>query len=237
VRWVLALLVLICTDAALLSGSRTFLAALIPGLVVFAFLQKQRRRAIVRSMLGVVVLWGVLTYLMPRAVSQFSDRFGEVGLVDYGRLALAAQAVLDISQKPILGWGVAHFAEAGALLLPEVNVVQGAHVTLLQYWYGAGLLGAIGFLALFVMPAKRMLQVLRKNLPEDPRNAVPLILASYASFFMIFSLGPYLYNRYLYIPMFVFAGFVARMLGPAEVLSSPRRHLLSTKPAPNLQPS
>ena len=132
---------------------------------------------------------------------------------------------------------VAHFAEAGSLLLPKVNVVQGAHVTLLQYWYGAGLLGAIGFLALFVMPAKRMLQVLRKKLPEDSKNAVRLILASYASFFMIFSLGPYLYNRYLYIPMFVFAGFVARMLGPAEVLSVPRRHLLSTKAAPNLQPS
>ncbi len=237
VRWVLALLVLICTDAALLSGSRTFLAALIPGLVVFALLQKQRRRAVVYSLVGVVVLWGALTYLVPGAVSQFSDRFGEVGLVDYGRLAVAAQAVLEISQKPILGWGVAHFAEAGSLLLPKVNVVQGAHVTLLQYWYGAGLLGAIGFLALFVMPAKRMLQVLRKKLPEDSKNAVRLIRASYASFFMIFSLGPYLYNRYLYIPMFVFAGFVARMLGPAEVLSVPRRHLLSTKAAPNLQPS
>lgn len=237
VRWVLALLVLICTDAALLSGSRTFLAALIPGLVVFAFLQKQRRRAIVRSMVGVVVLWGVLTYLMPGAVSQFSDRVGEVGLEDYGRLAMAAQAVLDISQKPILGWGVAHFAEAGALLLPEVNVVQGVHVTLLQYWYGAGLLGAIGFLALFVMPTKRGLQVLRKYAPEDSRNALRLILASYTSFFMIFSLGPYLFNRYLYIPMFVFAGFVARMSDPAEELSVPRRHLLSTKPTPNLQPS
>jgi O-antigen ligase len=236
VRWVLALLVLICTDAALLSGSRTFLAALIPGLVVLALLQEQRRRAIVHALVGVVFLWGALAYFVPGVISQFSDRLGEVGLVDYGRLAVAAQALVDISQKPILGWGVGHFAEAGAMVVPGTKEVQGVHVTFLQYWYGVGLLGAIGFLALFVLPIRHMLQVLRKP-SNNCTNAVRLILACYMSIFIIFSLGPYLYNRYLYIPMFVFAGFTARVLGPVEVCSVPRRHPLSTKPAPNLQPS
>jgi O-antigen ligase len=234
--WGLVLLVLVCTAAALLSGSRTFLAALVPGLIVFVLLQERRSRAILHALIGVVVLWGALAYFVPGAVSQFSDRFVEVGLVDYGRLAVAAQAILEISQKPILGWGINHFGEAGSLLLPETNF-QGAHVTFLQYWYGAGLLGAIGFLALFVIPTRRMLQVLRRRLSDDSRNAVRLILASYASFFVIFSLGPYLYNRYLYIPLFVFAGFGARLLGPVEVRSVPRRHPISAKPAPNLQPS
>jgi O-antigen ligase len=214
VSWGLAWLVLICTAAALLSGSRTFLAALIPGLIVLALLQERRRQAIVHALVGVVVLWGALAYFVPTAISQFSDRLDDAGLVDYSRLAVAAQALIEISQKPILGWGISHFGEAGSLLLPEINDVQGAHVTLLQYWYGAGLLGAIGFLALFVIPTRRMLQVLRKKLPDDSTNAVRLILASYVAFFIIVSLGPYLYNRYLYIPLFAFAGFTANILGP-----------------------
>ena len=223
VRWVLALLVLICTDAALLSGSRTFLAALIPSLIIFALLQKRRRRAIVYALVGVVLLWGALTYFVPRAASQFSDRLGEEGLVDYGRLVVAAQALIGISQKPILGWGIAHAPEAGLTWFPGLygDEPQGAHVTLLQYWYGAGLLGAIGFLALFAVPIRRMLQLLRKKPSDDLANAVRLILASYVSFFIIFSLGPYLHNRYLYIPMFVFAGFIARVLGPAKSLFVP----------------
>ena len=213
-RWVLALLVLICTDAALLSGSRTFLAALIPSLIIFALLQKRRRRAIVQALVGVVLLWGALAYFVPGAVSQFSDRLVEVGLMDYGRVAVAAQALRDISQKPILGWGVAHAPEAGLMLFPGIDEPQGAHVTLLQYWYGLGLLGAIGFLALFIIPVRQMMRVLRKKLPEDSTNAVGLILSSYVSLFIIFNLGPYLHNRYLYIPMFVFAGFTARLLHP-----------------------
>src|SRR5450631_13509 len=50
VRWCLAVLVLVCSVAALLSGSRTFFASLIPGLVVFAIFQKQRRRGVVYAM-------------------------------------------------------------------------------------------------------------------------------------------------------------------------------------------
>jgi O-antigen ligase len=233
-RWALSLVVLICTAAALLSGSRTFLAAVIPSLTVLALLQKKRRRAIIHALIGVVVLWGALTYFAPGAVSQFSDRLEDVGLVDYDRLAMAVQAVDDISQKPILGRGVAHFGEAGTLFLPSINMDQGAHVTLLQYWYGAGLLGAIGFLALFVIPVRRMVQVLRKKSSDDSINAVQLILASYVSFFIIFSLGPYLYNRYLYIPLFVFAGFAAHAAGPIKARKTARQPAVNL-PAPDVQ--
>jgi O-antigen ligase len=207
-RWGLALLTFICSVGALLSGSRTFLAALIPGLVVLVFLQKRRRRAIVHAIIALTVLGGIVNYVAPQAISQYSDRLGEVGLVDNGRLLLAAQAVIDISQKPILGWGINHFGEAGAMLVPEINDVQPAHVTLFQYWYGAGLLGAAGFLTLFAFPAVQMVRVLKKP-PNRRTNAVRLILACYLSFFIIVNLGPYLYNRYLYIPMFLFAGYGA----------------------------
>jgi O-antigen ligase len=234
-RWGLAFLAIISSVGALLSGSRTFLAALIPGLIVLAMLQKQRRRAFVHASIALVVLWGALSYLVPSAVSEFSGRLDEVGLVDYSRLAVAAQAVLEISQKPFLGWGINHFGEAGSLPLPDVNVIQPAHNTFLQYWYGAGLLGAIGFLALFAMPAMRMLKVLKRKTSKRSANMVCLMLASYTCFFIIVNLGPYLYNRYLYIPMFLFAGFVARFRGRVAVRAVSRRGSFSTNPRPSIQ--
>ncbi len=138
-----------------------------------------------------------------------------MGLGDVGRLVVAAQAVVEISQRPILGWGFNHFKEAGLTWFPGFygNEPQPVHVTLFQYWYGAGLLGATGFLALFVLPVRRMLRVLARPL-NHATNAVRLGLAVYISIFVIFNLGPYLYNRYLYLPMFLFAGFTARALGP-----------------------
>jgi O-antigen ligase len=237
VRWGLAIQMVICSFGALLSGSRTFLAALIPGLIVFLLLHKQRRRSVVHAIVTLIVLGGVVTFFAPEAISQYSGRIDEVGLMDYGRLAVAAQAIVDISQNPILGWGVEHFADAGAVWLPEINDVQGVHVTFLQYWYGAGLLGAVGFLALFAIPTWQMVQSLRKKDSNHCTNAVRLILATYLSIFVMFSLGPYLYNRYLYIPMFILAGFVSQVWRPTEALSLPLRHRLSTKPAANLQTS
>jgi len=58
VRWGLAVLILVCSVAALLSGSRTFLASLIPGLMVFSFLQKKRRRSVIYASAALIVLWG-----------------------------------------------------------------------------------------------------------------------------------------------------------------------------------
>ena len=222
-RWGLALSILICVEGALLSGSRTFLAALIPGLAVFGFLLKQHRRTVMRSVFGLLVLCGVLALFAPRALSEFADRVGDVGLVDYGRLAVAAEALVDISQKPILGWGINHFTETGLIWFPGMygNEPQGAHVTLLQYWYGAGLLAAMGFTALFIIPIRQMLGVL-KSPPNRSTNAVRLGLAVYVSIFIIFNLGPYLYNRYLYIPMFLFAGFAARAQNCSETSSGSR---------------
>ena len=236
-RWGLIVLVLICTTAALLSGSRTFLAALVPGLIVFALLQKQRRRAVMHALIALVILWGALTYLAPGAILQYSNRLDDVGMIDYGRLAVDAQALADISQKPLLGWGVDHAGEGGLTLIPGIGVPQGAHSTLLLYWYGTGILGAIGFLALFVTPIRQMRRVLRKKLSNNSANAVRLGLAVYVSAFVIFNLGPYFYNRFLYIPVFIFAGFAAQLRGPVEVRCAPRPRLLSTKSASNLQPS
>lgn len=210
-RWGLALSVLLCTEGALLSGSRTFLAALIPGLIVLGLLLKQHRGTVLRSIAGLLVLCGFLTLLAPRAVSDYTDRLGEVGLIDYGRIVVAAQALGDISQRPLLGWGFNHFKDAGLTWLPGMygNEPQGVHVTLLLYWYGAGLLGAAGFLALFAFPVRQMRRVLAGP-PGGSTNAVRLGLAVYVSIFIIFALGPYLYNRYLYMPLFLFAGFAAR---------------------------
>jgi O-antigen ligase len=208
IRLGLAIAILICSVAALLSGSRTFLVSLVPSVVVFALFQKQRRRGVLFTLAALVVLWGSVSYLAPRVVSEYSDRLATVGLLDYGRLATSAQIILEISEKPILGWGVDHFDEGGVVVVPETGEVTPAHNTLLRYWYAAGLLGAIGFLALFVIPTRNMLWVLKQKTSDKSTQAVHLVLASYVFFFIVANLGPYLYNRYLYVPMFVFAGFV-----------------------------
>jgi O-antigen ligase len=213
----LIVVILVCSIAALLSGSRTFLASLIPGCLVLVLLQKQRRRGVLLAFAGLCVLWGAVIYLAPGVVAQYSDRVGSVGLVDYNRLATAAQAAMEISQKPLLGWGVDHFEEGGLLTIPETGEVASAHNTFLRYWYAAGLLGAIGFLALFFLPAKRMVKALKAKVSDRTAGVVRLILACYVFFFIVSNLGPYFYNRYLYVPMFVLAGFIAHVPVPDTV--------------------
>jgi O-antigen ligase len=226
VRWGLAALILVCSVAALLSGSRTFLASLIPGLLVFSFLQKKRRRSVVYAGVALVALWGAVTYLAPAVISQYSERLENVGLVDYGRLATAAQIASEISEKPILGWGVDHFDGGGIVVVPETGEIAPAHNTFLRYWYATGLLGAIGFLTLFVIPTRNMLQLIRQKTSDKSAQIVRLLLASYVFFFIVANLGPYLYNRYLYVPLFVFAGFVAHVTGPIRAQKSAPRSLV-----------
>jgi O-antigen ligase len=185
------------------------LASLIPGAIVFAVLQRKRRGVAVRALAAVVIVWGAVAYFAPGAVSNYSERLGSEGVVDYGRLLTAATALEDISQRPILGWGINHLEDAGATFLEEVGDFMGVHNTFLAYWYSMGLLGAAGFLMLFVIPIRNMLRLLNEKLPDDSVNTLRLSLACYAFFFIVSNLGPYIYSRFLYVPMFVFAGFAA----------------------------
>jgi O-antigen ligase len=220
-RLLLGVSVVVCTAAALLSGSRTFFAALVPSLILFAFFEKQRRRTIIAAMIGLVFAWGAIDYVAPQVVSRYTDRVNSEGLIDYGRLALIAQIVVEISEKPILGWGVDHAEEGGLLFFPKTGEIAPAHNTFLRYWYAAGLLSAIGFLALFVIPVRRIIRFLKEN-PSDKRIVmVRLILACYLFLFIVCNLGPYLYNRYIFVPMFVLAGFMAQ-LQPSAVPQTAR---------------
>jgi O-antigen ligase len=235
-RWVLAGLVFICGVAALLSGSRTFMASLIPALIVFALLQRNHRRSIVKAIAGLALLWGTLTYLAPGAFSQYSDRVASVGLTDYGRVLSAVQAVVEISEKPILGWGVDHFDEGGVIVIPDgpdAGHITGVHNSFLRYWYADGLLGAIGFVVLFAVPTVRTLRTLRMKLSRGDANLLRLCVAAYVSLFIIANLGPYIYNRYLYVPVFVFAGFAAKIRVGA--LAREAIHTLNRLPAKYIQ--
>jgi len=217
IRWGLGIAIVVCSIAALLSGSRTFLASMLPGVIVFVILQKRRHRGVIYAIAMLTVLWSSVTYLAPGVVSQYSGRVDSVGLVDYARLASAAQAAIEISEKPVLGWGVDHFDEGGVIVIPETGEIAGAHNTFLRYWYAAGLLGAAGFLTLFFVPARKMLLLLNRKVAARSGDAMRLILACYVFFFIVTNLGPYLYNRYIYVPLFVFGGFAAHALDPMKV--------------------
>jgi O-antigen ligase len=134
----------------------------------------------------------------------------------------AALALVEISQKPILGWGTDHFGEAGTMLIPETAEVGAAHNTFLQYWYGLGLLGGIGFLLLFLMPLRQMLRSLKDRPSTDSADAVRLGLACYVLLFVVLNVQPILYNRFVYIPMFVIAGFAVQALDPVKAREAAR---------------
>jgi len=166
--------------------------------------------------------WGAIAYVAPTLVSQYSNRVGSVGFIDYGRLALTAQIALEISEKPLLGWGVDHIEEGGVLLIPETGEIAPAHNTFLRYWYALGLLGGIGFMALFVLPTRRILRGLKERPADKDVEVVRLILACYLFFFIVCNLGPYLYNRYIFVPLFVFSGFVMQWTLKATSKTAPQ---------------
>jgi hypothetical protein len=215
VRWMLVLQILVCTLGALLTGSRTFIASLAPGLVVLALSRGLNRGAVLRvciCLIGLLVAWGGVDYFAPDLIENYTARFGVASSGDSensGRLMTAGMALAEISQKPIAGWGVERFGEAGMLYLPEDEDFMPAHVSFLQYWYAEGIVGGIGFLMLFVLPIRRMLQTLKANSSGTLANALRLGLSAFALLFITSNLHPILFNRFLYMPLFMFAGLAA----------------------------
>jgi len=237
VRWVLIFEVAVCTLAAILSGSRTFFVSLVSGLIALALVQKLNRRLIMNCLVAIFVLWGSVSYFAPEMLSQYGNRLSATEANDtenYGRLLTAAAAVAEISQKPIAGWGVEHFGEAGMTFFAEDNGFLGAHVSFLQYWYAVGVLGALGFLTLYVIPIMRMLRALKRKRSADSANALRLGLSVYASLFVGANLHPILFNRFLFVPLFIFGGFAAHAFGPKKAKTKVRRSAVQL-PAPKLQ--
>lgn len=231
----LVLVVLVCTLAGLLSGSRTFFVALIAGLIVFALSQRLHRKAVLRTLVILVVVWEGLNYVAPALLAQYSERLGSTG-GDFGpdqsRIIAVSLALMEISEKPVVGWGPDHLEDAGFWRNPVTDELAGVHDSFLIYWHGLGILGGIGFLVLFAAPARRMLQLLKKDLPSSSTEVLLLGLACYTQLFVISNLHPIIHNRFLFMPVFVFAGFTAR-LWRAVQLRSPVRGQLATQLALN----
>ena len=220
IRGRLVSVVVVCTIAGLLSGSRTFLVALVAGLLVFMLSQKLHRKAVAGTILTLAVLWGGLNYVAPNVLTAYSERLGSSGesfAPDESRYMAAGLALLEISQKPLLGWGPDHLDDAGFWLNPETGELAGVHNSFLMYWHGAGLLGAIGFLAVFLIPVWRAVQLLKKPLLPKAADDIRLALACYGFLFVVSNLQPILYNRFLFVPVFVFAGFAARLWRPGQI--------------------
>ncbi len=229
-----------CAMAALLSGSRTVFVCLIPSLLVLMF-QKKRRKAAIGALIGMALLWFGIDYVAPGLMAQLTQRIDSGGVQldsDYGRLWSAFYAIVEISQKPFLGWGVDHMPSAGLVVVPFTGEEVGAHNTFLRFWNGAGLLGAIGFILLFALPAWRIRKLVKANLPSPWNEFMRLALATYLLLFIVSNLGPFDYNRFIYMPLFIFAGFAYRV----EALVSVRKLSVSREKKklalrPQAQPS
>jgi O-antigen ligase len=220
VRWFLALQILVCTMGAMLSGSRNFAASLIPGLAVLIFWRPLTRRVIVQvcvGLIGLFIAWAAINYVAGDLVTSYTERVSKTSADDpenSGRLLMAGLALTEIAQRPLLGWGMDHFGEAGMVYLPRDGEFMSAHVNFLQYWYAMGILGAIGFVMLFVLPVRRMLQTLKENPPDILAKALRLGVCVYLSLFLASNLQPILLNRFLYMPLFLFAGLAASTRDP-----------------------
>jgi O-antigen ligase len=237
VRRALLVQILICAFGAFLSGSRTFWASLVPGLIVLIVWQKLSLRMLARfcvGLVGVFAVWVAANRVVPDLAPHYQERLAATNSEDaenYGRLLTAGLALQEISQKPFLGWGIDRFGEAGMMFLPEDNEFLPAHVSFLQYWYAGGFLGALGFLMLFVVPVKKMLQALKKTPSDGFANALRLGLSVYISLFITSSLHAILLNRFLYVPLFIFAGLTANVRGTASERVPARQPVANFSPA------
>lgn len=209
-RWKLSAVIFICYLGALLSGSRTVLAGLVPAILVFAFLETKNRRIILRAFTILLVIGGLVAYFASSVLVDYSERLGMSGAEydsDYTRIISAVLTVNEIAQKPILGWGADYFGDSASVLSLPNGDALGTEFTLLRYWYAIGILGAAGFLALFFLPMRNMTYLLKKVRSGSVRNALTAALSCYVLLLIAASLHPFLYNRYLYVTLFLFAGF------------------------------
>ena len=228
IRWALFLSILVCGIGAISSGSRNFLASLIPGLLILLLWRPLSRRSVIQVCLGLIVVfaaWASIAYVLPDLTASYTERLSKTSADDSensSRLIMAAVALTEIAQKPISGWGMDHFGEAGTIYSVADGAFMSAHDNLLQYWYAMGILGAIGYLMLFVLPVRRMLQTLKKTPPGNLSKVLKLGIGVYLLLFIASNLQPILLNRFFYIPLFLFAGLAANV-PPEGRLATPKR--------------
>lgn len=227
VRWWLYVSIMVCTIGAIISGSRSFIVPLVPALLILLFWEVASLKAVLRKVAfgtaAIFIFWSTLAYAAPEVADSYIERLSRTSSIEepenYQRLLSAGIALDEISQKPIMGWGMQKFGEAGMIFLPWDGIFMPAHNIFLHYWYAEGILGAIGFLMLFILPVRRMLQNLKRS-PDD--RFLRLGVCVFLLLFIVSNVNPVLTNRFVYMPLFVFAGLCA--LAPSSRLPSNDLH-------------
>jgi len=64
---------------------------------------------------------------------------------------------------------------------------------------------------LFALPLRNMLVLLNNAAYRKSRSLLNVALSCYVLLFIASSVHPFLYNLYLYVTLFVFAGFAAHL--------------------------
>ena len=225
-RLALFVSIAICMIGAVLSGSRSSLVAGVPALLILMLWRKWNRKFALRLCIGAAALFVAalsINYLFLQATTSYVERLSKTDADDYAnsiRLSMATLAIAEISQKPIAGYGLAHFGEAGMVYVPDNQDFLPVHNNFLNYWYAEGILGAIGYALLFILPMKRMVQTLRRGCPENLAKALRLGICVYLVLFIVSNVAPLLLNRFFYMPLFLFAGLAAN-IPPERRLATP----------------
>ena len=130
-----------------------------------------------------------------------------------------------------------HFDEGGVIVIPEgpdAGHITGAHNSFLRYWYAAGLLGAMGFLALFAVPAIRTLRNLKRKMSERTANMIELAVAAYVVPLYRREFGP-LHLQSLSLRAYVCLCRICREVRGPVTARKASRQTLGRLPAPNIQ--
>lgn len=229
-REIVYLQIVVCVCAAVLSGSRTFFVALAPPLLIFVNWKVNFNKAVRTAVCIAVVsaaLWFGTAWLFPSASASYTSRLGKTSenyVPNRDRIITASLALVEIAERPISGWGLAHFGEAGMAYIPAEGDFLPAHVVFLHYWYAEGILGALGFALLFALPILNIVKRLKGSCPPDLRKALRLGLGIYVLLFIASNLHPLLLNRFLFMPLFMVAGLTTLPWQLGRVRKSPTRY-------------
>ena len=179
--------------AILATGSRTSLAALIPGIGYFGYRLTRRRPGIAVGSLGVLLALGILAFpLLPPAVRlHLAGTGSEIASGDLNaRAGIWAEAIRIIHDDPILGIG------AGAFRGAAVGANKVGHNFVLSLLAEVGVIGFGLFLALLVTALLSL------------RHAKPLLREMWIALFSAWTLAALLHNWEYRKQTWLFLGLV-----------------------------
>lgn len=190
--WLYVPVLLVCSTAIFLSGSRTGMVLVAGAIVVLAIWMPKTRRLIVPGIVALVVI-ALTVQLMGDSLlpERFSSSDSSVRVSNARRADLLEAGVRNFINSPIRGYGF--------------EQVRQAHNVPLQLLISGGIIALVGYLIVVFGYVREGLR-LRKRAPESMRGYIDGIVLGFIVFLVASLFGNYVFDRYLYVPAALILG-------------------------------